>query len=172
MPTIDYRNLTLKDALDLAIIIEEDARERYRELAEQLEQHRTGDAAEFFQFMVENETKHAAQLQKQRQAMFGDVPREVHGSAVPEVEVADYDSARAFMSVHAALRVAMANEVRAHEFYDLALKYVSDAEVKALFTELRAEELDHQEQIKKVQAKLPPEDEIDPDDYVDGPIAQ
>jgi rubrerythrin len=171
MATIDYRNLTLKDALDLAIIIEEEARERYRELAEQLEQHRTGEAAEFFQFMVENEAKHAAELQHKRQAMFGDAPRELHGAAVPEVEVADYDSARAFMSVHAALRVAMANEVRAHDFYDEALQYVSDAEVKALFSDLRAEELDHQDQIKKVLAKLPPEDEIDPDDFVDGPIA-
>jgi rubrerythrin len=171
MASIDYKNLSLKDALDIAIIIEDDARERYRELAEQLEQHNTAEAAEFFRFMVENETKHGDQLRKQRADVFGDAPQEVSGAAVPEVEIADYDAARAFMSVHSALRVAMANEVRAHDFYDEALKYVTDPQVKELFTELRAEEVDHQDQIKKVQDKLPPEDKTNPDDFADEPVA-
>jgi rubrerythrin len=171
MATIDYKNLNLKDALDIAIVIEDDARDRYRELAEQLEQHNTGEAAQFFHFMVENETKHGDQLRRHRASLFGDAPREVDGAAVPEVELADYDVARAFMSVHAALRVAMANEVRAHDFYDEALEYVTDPEVKELFTELRAEEVDHQDQIKKVQSKLPPEDTSNPDDFADEPVA-
>ena len=86
---------------------------------------------------------------------------------IPEVETADYDAARMFMSPHAALRVALANEVRAHDFYDNALAHVTDAKVKELFTELRAEELDHQAQIKKVLDKLPPEDKSNPDDFAD-----
>ena len=77
MATIDYKNLNLKDALDIAIIIEDDARERYRELAEQLEEHSTVDAAKFFHFMVENETKHGDQLRKHRATLFGDAPQEL-----------------------------------------------------------------------------------------------
>lgn len=171
MASIDYKNLNLKDALDIAILIEDEARERYGELAAQLEEHNTAEAAEFFRFMVDNETKHGDQLREHRASRFGDAPQEVDSSAIPEVELADYDEARAFMSVHTALRVAMANEVRAHDFYDEALKFVTDPEVKELFTELRAEEVDHQEQIKKVQAKLRPEDETNPDDFADEPVA-
>ena len=169
--TIDYKNLNLKDALDIAIIIEDDARERYRELAEQLEQHGTSDAAQFFHFMVENETKHGEQLRRQRHALYGDEAQHVNGAAVPEVEIADYDAARMFMSVHAALRVAMANEVRAHDFYDEALKYVTDPDVKELFTELRTEEVEHQDQIRRVMDKLPPEERTNPDDFADEPVA-
>jgi rubrerythrin len=88
------------------------------------------------------------------------------------VEVTDYEAARAFMSAHQALRIAMANEVRAHDFYDEALKHVTDPEVRRLFEELRAEEVEHQEQIERTLAKLGPEDTTDPDDFADEPVAQ
>ena len=45
MPTIDFASLTLQDALDLAILIEEEAKERYEEFAENLSLHHTPEAA-------------------------------------------------------------------------------------------------------------------------------
>ena len=172
MASINYSKLTLKDALDAAIIIEDEAKDRYQELAEQLEEHHTHEAAEFFRFMVDNEKKHGDDLRKQRKAMFRDEPREITAAQVPEVETSDYDTARAFMSAHQALRVAMANEVRAHDFYDDALKHVTDSKIRSLFAELRAEEVDHKKQIEKVLAKLGPEGTADPNDFVDEPTAQ
>ena len=38
---IDFANLSIKDALDLAVLVEEEAEERYRELADNLEFHNT-----------------------------------------------------------------------------------------------------------------------------------
>ena len=72
--TLDLAKLTLQDALDIAIIIEEEARDRYEELADQLEQHRTPDAAKFFRAMVQNEDKHAEQLKAHRKKACGTAP--------------------------------------------------------------------------------------------------
>src|SRR5664279_4105998 len=60
---IDFANLSLKDALDLAILVEDEAQERYEDFAAQMEQHRTPEAAKFFRYMVENEAKHGRELQ-------------------------------------------------------------------------------------------------------------
>jgi hypothetical protein len=52
MPTIDFASLTLQDALDLAILIEEEAKERYEEFADNLSLHHTPEAAHFFTTMA------------------------------------------------------------------------------------------------------------------------
>ena len=59
---IDFATLTLKDALDLAVLVEEEACERYGEFADQMEMHDTPDAARFFRYMIENEEKHRIAL--------------------------------------------------------------------------------------------------------------
>ena len=45
---IDFSQLSAQDALDLAILIEEEAEERYQEFAHQMDVHHTPDAAGFF----------------------------------------------------------------------------------------------------------------------------
>ena len=71
---IDFAGLSIKDALDLAILVEDEAEERYRELADNLELHNTADAARFFRFMAGCEAKHGQELAERRAAMFGDKP--------------------------------------------------------------------------------------------------
>ncbi len=39
--TVDFASLSLQDALDLAILVEEEAQERYLEFVDQMEQHHT-----------------------------------------------------------------------------------------------------------------------------------
>ena len=51
VPKIDFSKLSLQDALDLAILIEEEAKDRYQEFVDQLELHHTPQAASFFRFM-------------------------------------------------------------------------------------------------------------------------
>ena len=70
---IEFSTLSLKDALDLAILIEDEARERYEEFVDQLELHHTAEAAAFFRQMAANETKHGAELSERGKARFGDV---------------------------------------------------------------------------------------------------
>ena len=169
---IDFSQLSLRDTFDLAISIEEEAKERYDDFAEQMDAHRTPDAAKFFRFMAENEIKHAEKLAAQRKELFGDEQSTADTSLIYNIEAPEFDVARAFMSVRAALDVAMESEVKAYEFYHCALEEISDAEVRELFLALRDEEARHQEMIRETKSRIPDDDGIDPDDFVDEPAAQ
>lgn len=169
---LDPAGLSLKDALDLATLIEEEAHERYVELADQMDQHRTPEAARFFRFMAENEAKHGAELSRRRLELFGDAPREVSRAMLFDVEAPDYDAARAFMTAREALGVALRCEEKAHAFFVQALPYVEDAQVNALFAELRDEEVHHQELVQRELDRLPPGGEKDGEAFVDDPTAQ
>ena len=79
--TIDFAALDLQDALDLAILVEEEAQERYVELVDQMEMHHTKEAATFFAAMARNEQKHGDELRARRRALFGDAPRRVTARA-------------------------------------------------------------------------------------------
>ena len=169
---IDFTSLSLMDALDLAILVEDEAQERYEDFAAQMDQHRTPDAARFFRYMVENEAKHGRELLARRVHRFGDAPKKVNRAMIFDVEAPDFDAARAFMSPRKAMEAALAAEVKAHAFFVSALPAIKDAEVKALFEELRDEEVQHQALVKAELAKLPPDSGLSDDDFVDEPAAQ
>ena len=169
---IDFASLSLKDALDLAIAVEDEARERYEEFAHQMAGHHTPEAERFFRFMAENEARHGEELRTRRRELFGDAPSEVDPGAVFEVEAPPYDAARAFMSARRALEVALEAERKAWGFFDRALEHVTDPGVRALFEELREEEVEHQRLVREELDRLPAEPGFDPDDFVDEPTAQ
>ena len=171
-PSIDFAVLTLKDALDLAILIEEEARDRYEELSAQLVLHRTPGAAAFFSKMVRIEELHRKQLLEQRQKTFGDQPVAVKREMIFDVEAPDYDEVRAEMSTRQALETALKSEEKAHRFFVEVLGSVQNPEVKKLFEELRDEEVEHQELVKAEIAKLPPGDPLQGVDVGDGPAPQ
>ncbi|MEZ4301457.1 MAG: ferritin family protein [Polyangiaceae bacterium] len=170
-PGIDFARLSLKDALDLAVLVEEEAEERYLELTLQMEMHRTPRAAAFFRFMATNEKKHGEELQARRSKLFGDEPRRVRRAMLFDVEAPDYDEARAFMSPREALEAAMRSEQKAQAFFEAALPHLSDPEVRSLFEELRQEEVHHQALIEKEAGKLPAEDPLPADAFEDEPAA-
>ena len=169
---IDFARLSLMDALDLAILIEEEAQERYEEFADQMEQHRTPDSARFFRYMAGNEKKHGQELSIRRANLFGDAPRVVSRSMIFDIEAPDYDSARAFMSPRRAVEAALASEVKAYNFFVAALPALPNLDVRALFEELRDEEILHQDLVKAELSKLPPDTGLSDDDFVDEPAAQ
>jgi len=169
---IDFSKLSLKDALDLAILIEDEAQERYIEFAAQMESHHTAEAAKFFRFMAHNEAKHGEELGVRRKELFGDEPMNVDRSMLWDVEAPDFDEARAFMSIQQALEVAMAAEVKAFEYFDSALPEVKDPGVKELFAELREEEIEHQDLVKQEMSKAGAAEGFDPNDFGDEPTAQ
>jgi rubrerythrin len=169
---IDFSRLTLKDALDLAILVEEEAQERYEEMAHQMASHDTPEAANFFVFMAENEARHGAELSKRRQELFGGAPCGVSRAMLFDVEAPDYDEARAFMTPRQAMQSALRSETKAHAFFVAALPAIRDAEVKRLFEELRDEEVHHQALVRKELAKLPADPGVAPEDFADEPVAQ
>jgi len=169
---IDFSTLSLMEALDLAVLIEEEAQERYEEFAAQMEQHRTPEAARFFRYMAANEAKHGLELSARRADRFGATPRTVTRAQIFDIEAPDYDAARAFMTPRKAMEAALASEVKAHAFFVAALPFLKDAEVRGLFEELRQEEVEHQDLVKLELAKLPPDSGLSEEDFVDEPSAQ
>jgi rubrerythrin len=169
---LDFASMSLQDALDLAILVEEEAKERYDEFAEQMDQHRTPEAARFFRYMAMNEAKHGSELAARRQQLFGEAARKVTRAMLFDIEAPDYDAARAFMTPRQAMKAALASEVKAQAFFAAALPAIQDPGVKALFTELCGEEVEHQNLVKAELAKLPPDSSLSDEDFVDEPAAQ
>lgn len=167
---IDFAAIGLMDALDLAILVEEEAQQRYEEFTHQMQQHHTPEAAEFFRFMAGNEAKHGAELHERRAKLFGEAPARVKRSMLWDVEAPDYDAPRAFMTPREAMRVALEAERKAHAFFAEALPHLGDEEVRALFAELRDEEVQHQQLVEKELAKLPPDSELKAEDFADEPV--
>jgi rubrerythrin len=169
---IEFSTLTLRDALDLAILVDEEAEERYEELADQLELHHTPEAASFFHRMSSEERRHVADLRQRRRRLFPEAGRGVPPSRVWEVKTPDYDRVHAFMSVREAMQTALGAEEKAEAFFDAALHEVHDQEAAALFGELRNEEARLHEQVERDLAALPPEPAARPEDFEDEPVEQ
>lgn len=169
---IDFGTLTLVQALDLAVLIEEEARDRYAELAQQLELHHTPEAAAFFSKMARIEELHRESLVAKRSSSFGSQPTTVSRKLIFDVEAPEYDEARAYMTVREALETALRSEIKAHDFFDSALKQLTDPAVTALFQALREEEVEHQELVKGQLSRLPVEPKVNPKDYEDEPVSE
>ena len=168
--TIDFAALDLQDALDLAILVEEEAQERYVELVDQMEMHHTKGAATFFAAMARNEQRHGDELRARRRALFGDAPRRVTSGQLWDVEAPGFDDVRIYMTARQAMDTALRCEVKAHEFFVNAIPHIQDADVKKLFQELRDEEVLHQALVREAMRNLAPEPDSRADDYEDEPV--
>jgi len=166
--SLDLSKLSVMDALDLAILIEEEANQRYKLFASQFGRSGRNDPGSFFASMAENEAKHGNELLERRMALFGKTPMKLKLEDLYDVEAPEMGAPRQGMSLVQAFELGLAAEKKAYNFYDMALPGITDPEVKTLFTELRDEETEHVEMLKKAMAKLPStatiETENDPDD--------
>jgi len=162
---IDFSKMSLMDALDLANLIEVEAYKRYHSFANQMGGSPTGA---FFLKMAENEEKHGTEIFQKRIAKFGKAPRKVSINDLFDVEAPEEGAIRSTMSVLQAFELGMAAEKKAYDFYDEALKYITDPDITELFTELREEEDEHYNTLKKMKGELPSsasiEGEIDYDE--------
>jgi len=170
MTRLDISKLNLQDALDLAVLIEKEAEERYLWFVDLLGERYRGDAADFFAMMARNEQRHGTEIAARRRALFGDAPARVTADMIEDVEAPDSGKPRPNMSPRHALEVAMESEIKAYEFFDKALPGIQDSSVRKLFEELRDEETEHQNLLKEQMARYP--DTLEPDvapDEVDTP---
>ncbi len=166
---IDFSKLDLMDALDLAVLIEDEAYDRYKTFSAQIGHRFPGDAANVFASMAENEAKHGKELAERRKAKFGDTPMRVSRDDLFDVEAPEIGAPRRSMSPRQAFEVALSSEKKAYDFYDQALPYVSDPDIKNLFTELRDEETEHVRLVQQAMNNLPEsadeELDLDEDEY-------
>jgi rubrerythrin len=170
---IDFAKLTPADALDLGVLMEEEARQRYIDFAEMLEEvHHNHDAAAFCRAMVTTEERHGKQLWKQRHERYPDAPARVTADMLYDVEAPGQENPSAFMTARAAMLMALDAEKKAEAFFRGAIAGTLDAEVVTLFAELAEEEVDHQRMVREQLAKLPTEGPVRRDDIADEPVGQ
>jgi rubrerythrin len=165
---IRFEDLTAKDALDLAVLMEQEAHERYQLLSRQVGGRYAGDASDMFRLMATNEAKHGVQLAERRQRLFGKEPQAVTREMLYEVEAPDLGSPRVFMSARQAMEIAAASERKAREFFEEALRHVTDTDVRGLFAELRDEEVQHESFVRARLEQLPEGPDLE-DDEADEP---
>ena len=166
---IDFSRLTPMDALDLAALIELEAFKRYTLFAEQLGTRATDDAGAVFASMAVNENKHCEELATRRFALFGDAPPNVKLDDIFDVEAPDVTAPSWHMSQLRAYQVALMSEEKAFAFYDQAIRWGTQPDVKALFEELRQEEAEHVGMLRDIIAKLPPSAAIGLEDLDEDP---
>lgn len=162
--SIDFSAITLCDALDLATLVEEEAKDRYEDFAHSMEMHHNPEAAGFFKFMLKIEGLHENRLAERRAKLFGDAPRKVTREMIFDIEAPEYHVVRANMTHRQALETALEAEKKAFGFFDAAVKHVKDQDVLELFQELREEELEHASLVEKEIAKLPPGSPHEPEE--------
>jgi rubrerythrin len=161
---LDFGNLSLQDALDLAVAMEDEARERYEEFTHLVGGRYPGDAADMFRTMAGYEAKHGDELRARRRELFGDAPARVGTGQLDDAEAPDRGKPRVFMSPRQALEVALASEQKAWDFFDGALRQVTDGGVRALFEELRGEEARHAALVRERLERLPPGPDVEEED--------
>lgn len=165
---LDFATLNLQDALDIAVLIEKEAEDRYLLFADQLGQRYPGDAANFFNMMARNEKLHGSEIAERRRLIFGDTPSNVTMSMIgSDIEAPDHGKAIRYMSPRHALEVAMESEIKAYNYYDSILPVIQDAEVRELIKGLRDEEADHQRLLNEQKAKYHDSLESDFDPEID-----
>ncbi len=153
MPTdLDFNRLDLRDALDLAILIEEEAKERYEEFTKTVGGRYKGDAAEVFRRMAINEEKHGAQLGQIRDSLFPAQERRETRDLLDEVEAPERTKGRFSMTARRAMEIAIESEVKAFDFFAKACVEAKDPKIRKLFADLRDEEKEHRAML---EARLP-----------------
>jgi len=159
---LDVSKLNPQDALDMAVLIEKEAEDRYLLFADHLGHRYPGDAANFFTMMARNEQRHGIEIAERRRLLFGDTPSRVTANMMEkDIEAPDAGKAIRYMSPRHALEVAMESEIKAYEFYDSILQVIQDATVRDLIKSLRDEEAEHQELLNEQKAKY--HDMLEPD---------
>ena len=137
--------------------LEQEARERYTELAENLAMHNNHEVAAFFERMADEARDHLA-----------DVTLLTEGEALPALkawefdwpeaeppETASYEAVHYRMSLREALLLALANEHAAAGFYRAYGARSEDSRVRQLAAEFADEESSHAQVLEAMLENLP-----------------
>jgi rubrerythrin len=146
---VDFSKMDGRDALDISIVIEDEAQLAYEHLAEWVASDGNKEAAEFFSRMAVREKRHKTEIGDRRRELYGDAPVRHDEDAPWQAEVPDYESLGKNVSLEEAFNVAMGAETRAHDFYADAIDYIEDEAVVELFDWLRKAEIEHQRMLNE-----------------------
>jgi rubrerythrin len=143
--------------LAYSVALEEEAAERHDELADMMEVHNNPEVAATFRKLAHYSRLHAREIRGRSKG--SDLPRiapwDFGWETMEGPETADIGEMNYLMNAVQALRVAMGNEQRAHDFYFAISGESPDAEVRALAAEFADEEKEHLTLLEKWLAKMP-----------------
>ena len=148
-------NYTLPEFLAHAIALENEAAERYLELADMMEAHRNDEVSALFRDMERYSRLH-----------HDSIAARAMGEALPELLSVDFRWTRgpevtgeeAFdpeLKAYDALRIARDNEVRGLDYYSQVGINTTDPEVRRLAAEFAAEESEHVQALDDWLARTP-----------------
>ena len=146
---------TLPEFLAHAVALEQEAADRYLELADMMEAHRNDAVSAVFRDMTRFSQMHRDEIKARVGAI--ELPQlkswEYRWRSPPEVggeEGFDY-----MIEAYNALRYARENELRAMQYYRSVAEESTDAEVRRLATEFADEETEHVAALDKWIALTP-----------------
>ena len=153
--------------LAYSVALEEEAAERHDELADMMDVHNNPEVAETFRKLAHYSRLHAQEIRDHSEGSDLPViaPWDFGWENMEGPETADIGEMNYLMNTHQALKIAMGNEKRAHDFYFDISRDSPDEAVRALAGEFADEEKEHLELLEKwLQSDPEPEAEIfDPD---------
>lgn len=138
-----------------SIAMENEAADRYDELADVMEVHNNLEVASLFRQMSEFSRLHAVSVQKRAEKYT--LPRlkswDYRWNSPEPAEVGSADGTHYMMKAWHALQFALANERRGHDFYAHEAREADDPEVKRLATEMAEEEAEHVTELERWVAR-------------------
>ena len=141
-----------------AIALEQEAAERFDELADTLETHNNAEGVvELFRKMAHYSRLHLAEARERA----GDIalpnlaPWDFKWPGDESPETPDHREAHYRMTAWHALSLTLASERQAHAFYGALANHAADAEVRALAAEFTEEEAEHVEILEDWLARTP-----------------
>lgn len=159
---------SVAELLAHAKAIEEEAMDRYRELAAQMDIHHNPEVAELFRRMADIESKHVQRIVERAGETETDIPH----MAPWDYQWPDCESPEAvvvtdvhyLMTPHHALTLALRCERRSFDFFSTVVESAEAGPVRDLAEELRDEESEHIRLMEEWIAKTPePDDGWDDD---------
>jgi rubrerythrin len=150
------------DFLTHAYMIELEARDRYEDLADQMDMHNNPDAAKLLHTLAHAEGKHldeiVSRLKGRELATRAAWEYRWHGMESPES--ADISELHYLMTPFHILQIALKGEQRALEFFAAVAEETTDDGVRALATEMADEERAHVRMVEEMLETMPepPED--------------
>ena len=154
---LSARMTDLDTFLAYSVALEEEAAERHGELADMMAVHNNPEVAETFRKLAHYSRLHAHEIRDRSRG--SDLPRiapwDFGWETMEGPETADIGEMNYLMTTVQALRVAMGNEQRAHDFYSSISEESPDPEVRALAAEFADEEKEHLALLEKWMAKVP-----------------
>jgi len=151
---------TLQEFMVYALAIEREAVDRYTEFADTMETHNNLEVAKMFRTMAGYEAKHAEQIKAEMGwTRDPELPGGLNWPGYESPEAVPIDEVHYLMQPWHALQLALAAEQRAEAFFKELARVATDPSVRKAALEMREEEAEHVELVKKWMEKVPKPDQ-------------